>query len=222
MFSLNTAWMRIGGRLGAGRRCAAWISQSTASRASTRGFWSMTASTVPATQQSPRVLGELVADEGDVAGTPGLLERAGDAPVAGADIVEPGETRIGGEQRPRLAIGALGIVADLAKLDDLELRIFLGEDMAEPHLALLMAAIAEAAGEQRDLAAARLHEAPEEMAREPAGGAVVDADIAEPRHVGDVADDGQHRHAAGDHLADRLAHRPDGRAAARRWRSRRP
>ncbi len=43
------------------------------------------------------------------------------------------------------------------------------------------------------------------MAGEPAGGAVVDADIAEPRHVGDVGDHGQHRHAAADHLADRLA-----------------
>ena len=89
------------------------------------------------------------------AGAPGLLERAGDAAVAGADIVEPGETGIGGEQRPRLAIGALGVVADLAQFDDLELGIFLGEDVAEAHLALLVAAIAEAAGEQRDLAAAR-------------------------------------------------------------------
>ena len=72
-----------------------------------------------------------------------------------ADIVEPGEAGIGGEQRPRLAVGALGIVADLAQFDDLELGIFLGEDVAEAHLALLVAAIAEAAGEQRDLAAAR-------------------------------------------------------------------
>ena len=47
MLSLKTGWMRIGGRLGSGRRAAASISQPGASRASTRGFWSMTASTIP-------------------------------------------------------------------------------------------------------------------------------------------------------------------------------
>jgi hypothetical protein len=85
--------------------------------------------------------------------------------------------------------------------------------MAEPHLAFLMAAIGERAGEQRDLArTVSAHEAVEQIAGEAPGGAVVDADIGDPRHMQDVGRDGDDLDAAGRQRADCLA---DGRMIER-------
>ncbi len=117
MFSLKIAWMRIGGSAGAGAalrdrdqpvdRIAGLDPRVLVDHRVERA----------GDEQAAGVLGQLVADEGDLAGPARFLERAGDAAVAGADIVEAGEAGIGGEQRLRLAIGALGVVADLAQLD---------------------------------------------------------------------------------------------------------
>src|SRR5690348_11473963 len=78
--------------------------------------------------------------------------------------------------------------------------------MAKAHLALFMAAIAEAAGEQGHLFSARADKTPEKMTSEPAGGTVVDADITNTRHVGDVRDHGDDGDAARRDGTDRLTH----------------
>ena len=111
------------------------------------------------------------------------------------------------EQRRGLGIGAHAVVEDLAELDDGEVREFLGEDGAEAHLALLVAAVGERAGEERDLGRARPEQAAEDVAGEAAGLAVVDADIGGARHVEDVGREGDDRGAVVGEGAHRLADR---------------
>jgi hypothetical protein len=70
-----------------------------------------------------------------------------------------------------------------------------------------MAAIGARAREEHSLAG-RLgaHEPSDEIARQTARGAIVDADIGDARNVQDVGCDGDHLDSAGGQRADRFAH----------------
>ena len=102
------------------------------------------------------------------------------------------------EQGGRLRIGLFAVVQHFAHLDDFEIGGFLRQDMAETHLALLMAAIGERAREQRHLAwPAGAHEAVEQIPGQPARSAVIDADIGDARHMQDVGGDSDDLDVAG-------------------------
>ncbi len=152
------------------------------------------------------MLGQLVADEHHLAAPSCFVQRPGDAPIAGADIVDAAQPRAGGEQASGLVVAVLEIVADLAQLDDAQSREIVREDMAKSHLPLLVAAVAERAREQRHLAHGAGDEASEQVAGEAAGIAVVDADIGDARRLRDVGHQGEDGRAGGRDLEDRLAH----------------
>ena len=96
------------------------------------------------------IRGELVSDRDDLPCKVPVAQRAGDALVSGADVVDAGEVGMALEKIGRLDIGLLEIVAHFPQFDDLEVGEFLGEDVPEPHLAFFMAAIGERAREERD------------------------------------------------------------------------
>ena len=146
-----------------------------------------------------------MADEDDVLPS-GLFQRPGDAFRTAADIVDAGEVRMLAEQGLGLPVVLGLVVMAFAQADDLDVRIELLEQMQEAHLALLMGAIAQAAGDHRHLGPARPDESGDELAGGAPGGAVVEADIGGAGRVGDVGDQRDAGDAALGERIDRLAH----------------
>ena len=207
MFSLKITWIRIGKGAGT-RRLRRGIHQPV------DGIARFDAGVLiddridgSAEQEPPGVLGQFVADEDDFARFSRFLERPRNAARPPADIVDAGQVAVAGKQCLGFAVSALGVVPHFAQLDHVQAWKLLRENVAKAHFALFMAAITEAAGEQRHLRPARPDEAPEEMTGEPARRSIVDADIADPRNIGDVRDHGEHRNARCRDFADRFPHR---------------
>jgi len=74
------------------------------------------------------------------------------ASVSAAAKVSCGQIRVPLQKGRRLRIGFLAVVEHFAHFDDLQVRRFFRQYVAETHLAFLMAAIGQRAGEQRHLA----------------------------------------------------------------------
>src|SRR5690606_11906301 len=125
---------------------------------------------------------QLMADEDHLACEAALLEGPGNAPLAGADIVDGGDVRMLLEVRPCGAVGFPRVVPHLGQVDNVEIGKFLGKDMPETGLALLVSPIGSGSGKQRDLVTTRPEQPPHEIAGEATGTTVVDPDIADARH----------------------------------------
>lgn len=111
------------------------------------------------------------------------------------------------QQRLGLAVVARLLVMALAQADDLNLGKQILEQMQEAHLALLMGAVAQAAGDHRDLGGLATDEACQQVAGRASRRAIVEPDISDAPGVGDVGDQGHRRHAPIRQPVDRLSHR---------------
>ncbi|CCD01529.1 protein of unknown function (plasmid) [Azospirillum baldaniorum] len=158
-------------------------------------------------QQRPCLRREAVADEDDLALPPRLLQRAGHALRPAADGVDAGKVGVVAEQRPRLPVALGLVVMGLAQAHHLDDRGHLLQDVEESQLAVLVRAVAEAAGDHRDLARPPAEEAREQIARRPPRRPVVEPDIGGPPAVLHIGNQRHRRHVARRQLVHRLAHR---------------
>ncbi len=103
---------------------------------------------------------------------------------------------------------AVAVLVDLVAADGNEVHELVGEHLAEPDLALLMAAVGERSGEERHLGHAVLsEEPPHDVAGQPPRLPVVDADISQSRHTVDIGHQCHDGAARPYQRADALAHR---------------
>ncbi len=112
-----------------------------ASRASTRGFWSITASNVPSSKNAllwsvsswPMKMiwpARLDLDQG-----------LADPLIAGADIVDAGKIRMSLQERNGFLIGSFPVVTNFSQLDDFQIWKILAQDVAEAHLPFFMTTV---------------------------------------------------------------------------------
>ena len=154
-------------------------------------------------QEAAGVLRQFVGDPDDVAGAAGVLQRHGNAPVAGAGTIDAEQIGMPLQQFGRQHARALAVVAPFQRGQHLKIGIFARQDLVESELAFGMIAQRQRSDDDADDALAPRQEAAHQRRRGAAGGGIVDADIMHAARIRCV------RHQR--HHSD-VARRPDRRS----------
>src|SRR5882762_6400834 len=85
----------------------------------------------PRNEKPSRMLGQFMRNESDLRLTPRRLEGSGDAAVAGGDVVDADDVAARGQKAGGLRPRLLDIVAHVAHIDHVELRVRVADQIAE-------------------------------------------------------------------------------------------